>query len=473
MAITRESANDVKFSLRLYRFDGEGKQQPLTGKNSDGSDASELADFVISLNIIESISASAIRAEITVQDSAGLIKSLRGGEVWKLKFETGNVDATYEMTSYNISSRSRSGNSEVYVVECVSQEFLYNEVSNVFGSSKKLFDEKAKAKDIVTSLLKKTIGTRKNIFAEDSDNSHEFVATNWRVFDTIHWLAQRCLRPGTSNSPQNGYLFWESSLGYHFKSIDKMIEDANKQTYEQLTDEKTGKVRLYSYTYEPKRTEDEGNDDFRIDSITFPEDRNYLLALRNGSFAGYSTAFDINVFSNSEMDPKTFTPVIYTFDKKSVDPGGKNPKVIDFWNKMNHIGGTVNPATEFSPEIKKLVSRPKRIRYGALPNRIFDEKNKTKDKKQYSQLAYMQAYQQLRKSTLQNIQLLVKIPGNLDLYPGYGINIVIPNTKPTEDRIDKDRKYSGKYIIAAVRHLYDTNSLVTEVLLYRDALKKT
>ena len=89
MGIVRESANDVDFSLRLYRPDGESKPEPL--KNAEG--ATELADFVIALEIIESINASSIRASITIQDSAGLINRLKGGELWQLVFKTGNIDA--------------------------------------------------------------------------------------------------------------------------------------------------------------------------------------------------------------------------------------------------------------------------------------------------------------------------------------------------------------------------------------------
>jgi len=466
MGIVRESANDVDFSLRLYRPDGESKPEPL--KNAEG--ATELADFVIALEIIESINASSIRASITIQDSAGLINRLKGGELWQLVFKTGNIDAGYNFYGYNIHSRSRSGNSEVYIVECVNGEFLSNEVSNVFGSSKQLFKKKNKAKDIITSLLKDNIGVKKNLHVEDSDNTHEFVATNWRVFDTIHWIAQRSIRPGTSDSPQNGYLFWETRMGFHFKSIDKMIADIKDQEYDIATNPKKGTARLYKYTYQPKKTEDEGNDNYRIDSISFPEDRNYLLALRNGSFAGFSTAFDPNSFANSELDPNTFSPVVYTFDKKTVGDG--NPKVIDFWNKMEHLGGGDNPVNQFSKNIKKLVNFPRRIRYGVMANRVFDDKSNTKDKKQYSQLAYMQAYQHLRKQTLQNVQLLVKLPGNLDLYPGFGLVVDIPNTKPSDDIIKKDRKYSGKYAIAAVRHIFDGKTLVTECLLYRDSFKK-
>ncbi|ARW56946.1 hypothetical protein [Synechococcus phage S-B64] len=469
MAIPAETSNDVDFSLRLVR-NGE------VVTNKEG--AKELADFVQAVTVHESISSSAIRADIVIQDSADLVSTLTGSEAWVMIFNMGNSEAVYNMRAYNIDSRSRSGNSEVYIVQCVSVEFLVNEVRNVFGSSKELFGKSVKAKAIVEKLLKDYIygkdengnqNKTKNFFIEDSKNNHEFVCTNWRTFDTIYWVAQKSLRP--SSESQNGFLFWESRLGYHFKSIDTMIDEAKAQTYEQKTDPKSGKARLYKYTYEPKKSGDEGNDTFRIDSIVFPEDKNYLKVLRDGSFAGYSLAFDPNDFSNSKLEPSTFTPLIYTFKdsaKAKKDFAGRD--TINFWNKMSHLGGGKNPVDVYDESVKAMVNFPKRIRYSVLPNRIFDKPGSEKtDKKLYGELSYLQAYQHIRVTTLKNIQLLIKIPGNLDIYPGYGLEISIPQTKPKGDKIEKDRKYSGRYLVAGVRHLYDQKSVVTEVLLYRDS----
>lgn len=477
MAAPTESSNDVAFSFKIRIPSEDINAKPRYVTNNEG--ASELANFVLAVDIREGINSSAIYADITIQDSANLIQYLKGSETFEIKFARGRDVAGYALTSYNIDSRSRSGNSEVYIIQCVQTEFLINEVRNVFGSSKVLFKKSSTAKGIIETLMKDYIYGKdkngnqikpKNMFIEDSKNTHQFVATNWRVFDTIYWLAKHSVRSGSSDSAaQNGFLFWQSRLGYHFKSVDKMIQEIKEQKYETKTNDQTGKARLYRYTYEPKKSNDETNDRFRIDSIVFPEDKNFLLALRNGSFAGFSVAFDINEFSNSDLSPETFAPVTYTFDK----PDGSNKKVINFWNKMEHLE-SINPIDLFDAGVKAMVNYPKRIRYGMLPNRVFDKNTtKSKDKKQYSELAYLQAYEHIRMTTLKNIQLIVKIPGNLDLYPGYGIEIVIPETKPQGDRIEKDIKYGGRYMIAGVRHLYDNNTLVTELLLYKDSIKKS
>ena len=115
MAINRESSNDVSFNLYLKR-DGEY----VTNKNG----AKDLQDFVMACTIMESLGAAAIEAEIVIQDSAGLINSLTGSETWVISFNTGNNEASYSLIAYNIDSRARNGNSEAYIVQCVSAEFL-------------------------------------------------------------------------------------------------------------------------------------------------------------------------------------------------------------------------------------------------------------------------------------------------------------------------------------------------------------
>ena len=53
------------------------------------------------------------------------------------------------------------------------------------------------------------------------------------------------------NQLQNGFLFYENSLGYNFKSIDSMIEDINNQKVE-TTNESVDQKKMYRYTYAPK-----------------------------------------------------------------------------------------------------------------------------------------------------------------------------------------------------------------------------
>lgn len=453
MAITSQQSATAKLILKIRR-----NGQYLT--NDQGAD--EVTDFCMSMVIVEGIDSAAISAEIAIQDSANLINKLTGSETWEIRLETGNSSATYYMDCYNIDSRARSGNTDAYIVQLVSREFIQNESANLFGSSRVLFNKKTKAEQIVKKIIK-DLPSNKKLHSEETLNSHQFIASNWRPFDTIYWVAKMSVRSagGTGKNSQNAFLFWENKMGYHLKSIDKIIEDVNNQDPDTETNLKNGVARLYRYAYEPKKAGDENSDPFRIESITFPENRNYLLTLRNGSYCGYSVGVDPTKFGNSKVSNESHTA-----------SGASFYKLDDMWKKMSHITPGKNPVKEFDDTTKSLIDRPRRIRYSLIPNRIFDQKNSTDDSKQYDELTYLQSYQHMRLQSFKNVRVLITVPGNLDLYAGYGIDLYIPKTKPKRDKIEKDAQYSGKYVIAAIKHKFDgtTQSLYTELLCYRDTI---
>tara|TARA_B100002019_G_scaffold250915_1_gene231064 strand:+ start:18566 stop:19981 length:1416 start_codon:yes stop_codon:yes gene_type:complete len=462
----RESATDGRFNLRLIR-DGQ--------LETNSSGASDLADFVVTCNVIQSINGAGIQAEINIMDSANLINSLVGDEIWQLIYTTQQGTISYPLQSYSIENRSRQNNTDLYTVKCCSPEFLANEVSNLFGSSKVVFNKEDKSHDIVERILRgkesgtsKFMKTKKKCFIEPGDNSHEFILCNWRWFDTIYWVAQRSVRKqsGKSKDPQNGFLFFENGMGYNFVSIDKMIADINKQEYDSETDTTSGEAKLYQYVYSPKKAGQEAADLYKINTVKYVSDRNILEGLRNGTWAGHSSALDPTVLSNSLVSVESEnTSSTYTY---SVD---------ELWSKMEHLDGKSakhDPYGKFSDQTVGLMKTPRRIRHTFLPNRVADGQDATaaeNDNKLYEQLPYLQSYQFARVQTLKTIQLLVTVPGNTDLYAGKGIDIVIPMNKVKGEKPMTDTKYSGRYLIAAVRHKWDGREMYTEMLVYRDTLR--
>ena len=140
---------------------------------------------------------------------------------------------------------------------------------------------------------------------------------------------------------------------------------------------------------------------------------------------------------------------------------------------MAHIGGTnyKNPVTLMDDEIQTIINKPKRVRYTMMPNQIFDPKYVDNPQKNYNELVELQAYEYLRRETFKNIKLLITVPGNLDLYAGFGIIVKIPATFKAGNTPQMDRKYSGRYVIVGVRHhTGDGLKMKTELLLARDSM---
>jgi hypothetical protein len=465
MAIKRTNTTDSKITVKIYKNGN-------VWENSDG--VSDLGEFVMAFTIEEAIDSPTIVGELILQDAAGLANRLTGSERWQITIDTGarstaeSSQTTYNLRAYNIESRARQGSSEAYIIQLVSYEFLINEALTLFGASEVIFNGGLKSNQIVEDILRGNVTggamTTKRLFAEETQNDQKFVACNWRPFDTIYFLASRSIRKSSAGSKsQNGFIFWENVMGYHFKSIDQIISDINAQGTND-SNPSEGRAKMYTYSYQPKKAGDEDSDSYRIDSITYPEDRNFLQIMRNGSYAGFSTAFDPSKFSNSKLsveNKQSQTPQIYDIE--------------EFWNDMEHLDNVQCPVSTYDDDVKAIVKSKRRIRYTPLPNRLFDPKGQSSEQSANTQnldeLPFLDAYKHLRVNSFKSTRLIINIPGNLDLYAGYGITINIPNTKASGSTVTKDLRYSGKYCIAGVKHRFTDGVLFTELLLYKDGVK--
>ena len=143
---------------------------------------------------------------------------------------------------------------------------------------------------------------------------------------------------------------------------------------------------------------------------------------------------------------------------------------------MAHLnaGKSVNPLTHVDKSMRSLMYQPKRIRYCGLPNQSFDPKFQNNPQASYEQLAELQAYRYIRKATLNHINLKITIPGNLDLYVGSGIDIIIPTIAKSGGGYGRstkvDRKYSGRYLIKTLTHSMTEDIMNTDLELMKDSI---
>jgi hypothetical protein len=454
MTIQRTQTGDVEVKVTVYR---DGKKLQNASGNSD------IGDFISGLEIYESITSATLEAKLILADSGGFLGLMTGSELFRIQIIGSVMDKTYYMRAYEIESRSRFNNADTYIINCATNEFFKNEVTNVFGNSQQIFSGDLEASAIVKKILrdKRYLQTKKKLFLEETINKQQFIAPNWRAFDCIYWLAQRSVRKAAKGGTlQNAFVFYENSLGYHFKSIDKLIDDVNKQG-EEKTNLNTGKTKLYTYVYSTQNADDGSADQFKIATLVFPIEKNFLNGLRHGAWSGFSIGFDPVTVSNSKMGLST---------DLSVD--AYRYKMKDLWGKMSHLGkkSAKNPLTQMDKDVQAMIDYPKRVRYSMLPNQNFDQKyNSKQQSKQYEELVELQAYQWMRIESFKTFKLQIKIPGNLDLYAGSGINIVIPGTYKKNSKMPIDKKYSGRYVIASVSHQIVGSELTTELMLVKDS----
>lgn len=462
MTIERQLAGDVEVTVSVYR-NGERLQ------NAQG--AYDIYEYITGFEVYESITSATMEAKIIVEDSGGFLGAMTGSELFKIQIVGSIVDRTYYFRAYEIESRTRFNTSDSFIVNCVSDEFLKNEVTNVFGNSKVIFNDETEASKIINFILtnKDYLNTKKRFLSEETLNKQQFIATNWRPFDCIYWLAQRSIRKAEKGGTlQNGFLFYENSLGYNFKSIDGIIDSVNKQSLKDgqsvknSTDFQSGqKTKLYNYVYTPTKIDNTSSDQFKIETIVFPEEKNFLSGLRHGTWSGFSIGFDPVTITSSKMGAST-----------DMSADAYRYKLTDLWPKMSHIGEkkAINPVKQMDESIQAMIDYPKRVRYTMLPNQNFDPKFQQNPQSSYAELVELQAYQYLRIESLKTTKLMIQIPGNLDLYVGTGINVDIPATYKKGAKVELDKKYSGKYVVAALTHKVVNTTMTTEALLLKDSV---
>lgn len=456
MVLKRSNVGEIEYRLSIWR-DGD--------RLSNEEGAFNLYNFCRGWEIRESVNHATIEASFIFEDSAGIINLMTGSEELKLQIISSIVDRTYNFRIFCVHSRSRSNpTNDVFMVECCSGEFITNESVSVFGNSEVVFKGKTEASEIVKKLLtgKQYLGSNKRCFLEQTINKQSFVAPNWRPFDAIYWMSERSVRKSKSGgSLQNGFLFFENALGYHYRSIDQLIDEINDQTFEKKTDAIKGKPRIYKYHYSPKKVDSTGADAFAISGITFPREKHLLETMRDGNFTGYTVGFDPVTIGSSRMGmSKEISTENPTYDMDRI------------WKKMSHLDSkkTVNPLTQLDPSIRKQVKRPRRIRYNFLGNQVFDPKYVDNPQSNYQEMVDLQAYQHMRAESLKNIKLKITVPGNLDLYAGGGIDVIIPASYKAGRQTQIDRKYSGRYLISHVTHNTTGQVLYTELDLLKDSV---
>lgn len=433
-------------ALAAFLLDSNG--QIRTAK--DGS--RNIVELISSLKIVESISSPTVYAEISIFDATDFINTLIGNEYWRIDLESGGYNITYVFQCYEITARVKSEKKEAYVLKLVSPAFINNEVTNVFGSYAPT-DAAAHVKKILGMVT--TLGGKGGAKLDaESANKLRFTSPNWRPFDAINFIASKATRSGgSSDNPQGAYIFYENALGYHFKTIDKLIEDARDQ-------EKP------TYVYGQKALSDNpSKNNFLISKLSFPHSFNSIRNLRQGTWSGYIIGLDPSTFGESVLPTKnkkvTAQTGYYTIETmfkrmSKLEKGGKLP--IDINN----------------PEIKKLINNPKRVHYRALPTHLWDSAKSdgsTTGSRNLNNYLDTASYNYLRKKSLEAIQLEVTVPGNLNLFAGGGVNIQIPRMQVKRKKAELDKVYSGTYLIGGVTHNYRVSELLTTLHLLKDSIK--
>jgi hypothetical protein len=458
-------------------------------ETADGKTVYDMTEMVLEFQYHESVESSFLRCDISILDAIDWNKNLQGGEKVIIKMLTGTAlredFLETELRVYKIGSISKTERGQLYILHCVSPEMYKdegNKIFKAFGPGEKSIDAENVPKYICDNYLG-TAGTGKsNKYNFENHSKYTFIACSWKPSDAIHFLSDKVTRlTGSSGkSKQSGFLFWSNRNGFNFRSIDSIAKGEATRN------------GVYTYTY--VQGAQEGADKrYAIENITYPDKANHLANMRMGTYKTSAIGISMGVQKNS------YTPVSGAKDEADTDevdakggtglsqvPSGtiSDLKVLTFnqvFGKANKVVDGMDAKSQQAqppfvmPEFFDVEkAQPTRMKIRALPGATHQTSTGNVNNGTNSDVDVMAVaqYAAARYNLFKAIKLNITVPGNTALTAGNVIDVKIPSSTEEGEEVLMDRKFSGKYIIAGLTHIYHRQGLTTKLYLVRDSIPK-
>jgi hypothetical protein len=420
---------------------------------SNEGKTAELVGGVIKFQYFESILNDTIQTELTYVDTGGGVDGktvldglpLVGGEKSQFVVEDNQGTTLGPIALYAdvILPHSDDTHAQLVSIVSVSKEKLLNDNVRLYEKFKGKISEAVKT--ILTDA--NYLGTQKNITGIDDtfEEEYNFMGNAKKPFYTINWLSKKAVPAVSGEAAASGktagFFFWETSEGYHFKSIDTLLGQ------------------------EPKK---------KIIFNDTPDDCGKQVP----------PGYDVKALSFSKTNAQTAS------DKRKV--GARDTRIVTY----NPFDGLYKVTTPNSGETegsittggKKLATQnPELVRTGANKNfsrttyAITDTgslpSGNTEQQLQKSKDENFKVEKVLNQSIMRYNQFFsfkaeVVIPGDFSLHAGDAVYIDTPQLT-TEETSEVNEQSGGLYIITELCHFLDINGTYTKLNLVRDSVERT
>jgi len=396
----------------------------------------------------ESIYSPSLEVNLVISDSNNSENNLLtklpvlSGDDVKLVFKSNQIEGeeiTVNVKIFEISTGSRSGDTQQYILKCMSPEAYFNMEKRF----EKLYKQKSPEKDMIPDILKQYLGSSKRLLLGDYESVNLTLASmRYRPFDFI--IKHLCKRSIPSivakgeGKGSAGYLFWETSEGYNYKAIDEVFAAPKKSSSSPFK----GVEEKETYFWNVAR-ENDSNDQVS-------EARNVL---------------SFKVMSNDNSEKAAIhggrINLIGFFDVSSLRYNESIYKLEDNFDSFGHLAkGPVPYSGSGSPT---------RIMTKVYNNEMYESTDTRAQSETYDKIRQSLAQQLIRRNLSNNNKVEINIYGNTNLHAGDKIYLAVLKGKSSSTTKENyDKKQSGYYTIATLVHSMQPQGMKTSLLLLRD-----
>ena len=424
-------------SVKIYNYKG---------------DFEDITDNVVNINIFESIFNSTMTGTLTFGDVNSIVERLPviGKEFLEFKVRTpvqynseygGEINAVnHKFFVYKISVQEQvSARNQLVELSFCSVEMLKNSrvrVSKAYdGSYERAVQEIFKSKTILNS--------KKPLHLERTRLNQKVVVPNLRPFDAIKMFTSRSLST-ISNSAS--FLFYETTQGFHFRSLDSMFRDLKSGVGPSSS--------MFTYSLE---TSGQPNPSTTFASLqrvykhkfintmdTIMDSRSGMMSSKLITYDGFNKTFKTKEFRYSkdyftlphlEQDSESEFPPSY-----SIIPDTP----ADYTEEITNKEGLSNIYTDYTDGKTMFMSNTSKVH------------NTNLDSGYHAENTVQSRIHTLE--ILDKIKLNLTVPGNTHINAGQVVTVTVPSyALETYEKAQKqhNRFLTGRYLVTDLRHNID------------------
>ena len=356
------------------------------------------------------ITRGSVKETLPLYNSEDIVFSIVDGNDVRIKVNlVVNENLTVQQTS----------NASTLLIKCISEEILRNECEEAITNG----SYQGVISDHVKNILQNNLKTQKDIDVENGTN-YNFNGNRHKALYTLNWLSKHDTPDKKGKSA--GFLFFETSEGYKYKSIDFLMKQEPKKSFI-FTDSGDFNDKQY---------------DGKILGINFSSQFDAKTKLRSGIV---------------KTELKTF-----------------NPRDRKFKNRRKEGKSDDNAGKDFTLFNKKFISCVTRTTFAMEDTGSQNTNGSTKQQiEKNAELNYdinsikNQAIARYNEIDVQ--KCTITIAGDFSLHIGDIVHIDI-GSLTDRDRVDKF--VGGRYLILDLCHRMDSNGVFTKLNLSRDTFKR-
>jgi hypothetical protein len=388
------------------------------------------------ISIVEDVTSPVITGEIDLIDTNDIrtLLPLVGLERLQLRIFTPGQDEIdfrdeplYIYKADKIRNTSGTGRQQVYRLYFTSREAYLNNtrrVSRAFAGPLEVA-----VNELVTD--ERYLDSRKVLYAEPTATNEKVVIPNLKPLATIKFLQDRAVSSKYKNA---GYLFYETTQGFHFRSFESLFAMGGH----------TARPVTELYAIQPAKVRKDGEQDVIEDLRTvvkyaFVDAVNILEQMNNGLFANRLVKHDI------------YEKKIETFDYDYHD---------EFQNHFHteHDGEGARSATKWLHPVTYLDNTEKTLSDHPM-SKLMSVEDTTKKHNDYesTKKEVILPNRTSQRAQMMSHHLTMTVPGQTRINAGQMIAFNLPYQKPVahDEGQQTNPYYSGRYCILQLKHKFD------------------